>query len=262
MNLTESVYYVVFMFATFAAMVLACVQTVFSFGLGVTLALYGLMLVALVFILLACRNKSELPPAFDFGTQHKIKLYSYLISVAFVVETVCELLEIYRLFDGKTTAYGGAVLLALTAVSALMSALSFVLVGISYGETNHDFRRIPYLVFAPLLWSILRIAQLLSEFFSAGRELLPTLKVIALVFLMCFLYRFSFEAVKGGKTAKSTLFLSGAVFTAGALFWASHTSALIDKSESVNVLDLGLSLVALTVSYFAIKFRRSIIDRC
>lgn len=262
MNLTESVYYVVFLLATLAAMILACIQTVFAFGMVVNIVIYALIAVSLVFILLASRNKNELPPAFDFETQHKMKLYSFLISLSFVAETVCELLSVYKVFDGKTVSYGSVVLLSLTAVFALFSALSFALVGISYGETNHDFRRIPYLIFASLIWSVLHAALMLNEYFSVGRDLTGTLKLVALIFLICFFYRFAFESVKGAAAAKSTLFVSGALFTTGSLYWASYTSALTVKLEGVNVLDSGIVLVALATAYFAIKFRRSIIDRC
>lgn len=262
MNITESVYFLFFLLATVVGIVLVSVQTVLSLGTGVNIAVYALVVAALVFMQLACRKKDERPVAFEFETKQKLNLYSFLAAGGFIAEMVCNLLGIYGAFENGTAAFGSVIIMAFTAVFALLSAFAFVLVGMSYGNTNHDFRRLPYVVFAPLAWSMLRIAQSLTEYVSVGRDLLPALKMTALVFLMLFFYRFAFEAVKNEPTAKSTLFFSGAVFFMGVLYCVSYTASLNSRQADANTFDCGLALTALAVSYFAIKFRRSIIDRC
>ena len=262
MRFNESLTHILSMITVVVAGVLVCVQTVLALGVGVNYSIFALLLLSLVLMILACHKREQRPPAFDLKSAGKLKLYAFAVAGGFVVEMVCDLLGIYALITGNTTAYGGAGLLGATAVCALLSAFVFVMAALSFGDAKYDFRRLSYAVFVPLFWSMLKMAQALTEYISVGRDLLPTLKLISYIFLMAFFYCFAAESLRHEPAMKSTLFFSGAMFNAGVLYYAAYLSAVTARQGKALIFDIGLMMTVFCVSHFAIFFRRSIVDRC
>ena len=187
MNFTESVSYALSMLLMIVGMALVGVKVFFSAGTGVTIGIFAVLAAALLLMLLACRKKDERPCAFDFERKN-IKWYAFCVAGAFLAEMVCSLLTVYDCYMGDTLAYSDIILYAVSAVTALFSAFLFVLVGMSYGGSNYDFRRIGSVAFAPLLWCMTRMSQSMTEYISVGKDVTATLKLLALLFLLLFFY--------------------------------------------------------------------------
>ena len=254
-----SIYSVLSLLALLASAVVLIIQSAFSLGFGAVLAVYILLLSSLGLFAVGTFKTKEYAGAFNYKNNYKLNVLSFMCAAGFGVEMVSNLLQLYDYISGDVIIFGRAPMLILTAAASLVSAFSMALVGISFGDTKYDFRRIGFIAFVPLFWSMLRMGMMLTEAVNVASDVPSALKIIALIFTMSFFYRFSVEAIKDENASAQTAFVSGALFIVGVLFFISRLTLTFQGEAEVISYDNLLSVTILTASLFSVFFRRNII---
>ena len=254
-----SIYSVLSLLALLASAVVLIVQSAFRLGIGAVLAVYILLFLSLGLLIAGSFRTKEYAGAFNFKNNYRLNVLAYICAAGFGVEMVSCLLQLYDYFTGEVIIFGRAPLLIITAVLSLVSEFTMALVAISFGDTKYDFRRIGFIAFVPLFWSMLRMGAMMTEAVNVANDVSSALKIIALIFVMCFYYRFSVEAIRDENASPQTAFVSGALFIVGVLFFISRLTLTALGDAEVLSYDNLLAVTVMTASLFSVFFRRNIL---
>ncbi len=242
-----------------AAGVLIALQCAFGLGLGILAAAYLMILVSFILLAVPSLKRNDYAGAFVYNSKYKMNVLAYLCAGGFVLETVSCALQLYEYFTMDRIIFGIAPVLIATAVFAVLSAFSMALVGMSFGDTRYDFRRISAVTYAPLAWTVCKIIYVILGYADIRSDASQLIKIIVLICTVCFFYRFSFEAVTGENASQRTVFFSGVMFISGTLFFVSRLALTLSAQSEFFGADNMFALTMTFVSLFAFFFRKNII---
>ena len=260
MSLSGSIYTGLGALTYAAACILLVVSNIFSLGFGAELAVYALLGLTLLMLCIISLKGGEYAPAFEFKNSFRLDVFAHLSAASFIILCALYVFEIYQFVSGgRFTAFRISVL-ALLAVLSLFSALCMASVGMSFGESRYDFRRLKWLSFAPMLWSIVQMCELLFNSFQVTLYASDALKVLCVVCVMCFYYRFSFETLSDSGASSHTLFFSGALPFSAVLFFIERLMLVLGGKAELFCEDSIFALALLLMSPFAFFIRRNILS--
>ncbi|MBR3148632.1 MAG: hypothetical protein IKF64_00535 [Eubacterium sp.] len=246
--------------ALFVSAVMLILYNLSVIGTGAVLAVYFFLMISLGTLALAVTKKTEYAPSFDNSKGSLMKVMSFLCAGGFVVEMVSEILQLYDYLTMDRIIFLRAPLLALTAVAAFLSAFSMAMAGISFGDTKYNIRRVSAVAFIPLGWVMLKAGCMLSEYINFARDLDSALKIVFMIFALCFFWCFAFEAVRSEGSSVRTVFFAGALFISGVLYFISRFTLVVSGRAELFDFENLFAVSVLLFSAFAFSFRKSITD--
>lgn len=224
--------------------------------------LYGLVTAAVLFIALTVyKSNTVYSHAFDKSGPVIINAFAYLSAVGFFADFVLQCVNVYKSIDSG--AYKSLIAFAplcLTCAFALLSSFCFVSVGLSYSNDYYDFRALKLLHAAPLCWALIRILSVLSNVvkFSADADII--IKYTAMIFALCFFYKFASETENDKATDRGFVFVCRAYSYIGAFYFVSRVLMLTVGRQDFHISadDNFFALCVLFSSSFAYFLQNNI----
>jgi hypothetical protein len=196
--------------------------------------------------------------ALNFKTNYHMNLFSYLCSIGFFISFVGQCVQLYQYLS--TTSHkriSQIAPIALICVFAIISCVYFLVVGLSFSNSQYDFRKFKIIHIAPMVWAGCSILSVLTNVFSIKNDVNDIIKCVALIFALCFFYCFAIEAENKSTAKKPTLAFLGLFSYVGILLFFDRVLILATKN-AVFDSDFVLSISIFLFSLFAYFLKKSI----
>lgn len=168
-----------------------------------------------VFVMLA---KSSFEYPFQIKGSKVLSACSYLAAAGMFYDFVHQFINCYLYASANSyIALNRLLPMILCAVFALLSAVYFIFAGLSFNSSRYDFSKLWFFKITPVLWSLVNLLVLLTDYNDDFRAVETLLKysafILALVFFLLFAVTAESEKAKGGLTVFFGFLYSGISFS-------------------------------------------------
>lgn len=224
--------------------------------------LYALTAAAVLFIALSVYKKdADYSHAFDNTGAAVISVFAYLSAAVFFADFVLQCVNVYRSIDsGAYTLLVKFVPLCFICVFALLSSFCFVSVGLSYSNDYYDFRALKLLHAAPLCWALIRMLAVLTNVVKFSADADAIIKYAAMIFALCFFYKFASETENDKVAEKGFIFVCRAYSYIGVFYFVCRVIMLAAGNQDfyISADDNFFALCVLFTSSFAYFLQNNI----
>lgn len=258
-SLSSRIYSLLSVLFFFTSVALRIAVPFFNLSLGLNIAFYACAGIGAVFIVLASIGIENTSKPFELNGNKLLGILSYIASLGFFVDFVSQAIAIYTSLNSSGFKLF-SVLFPLCAGSAMSfaSCFYFFTIGMSYGDSSYDFRKLKILHIAPILWAIANVLGIMTEAISPLKEVNSTLKYIAFIFAILYFYFFSKETFNNENAKRLTVSMAGLFSYVSILFFVDCAMLALTKNADVFDKNIVLGVTLLLVSLFALFHQRSI----
>ncbi|MGN0531964.1 MAG: hypothetical protein ACI4IN_04115 [Eubacterium sp.] len=221
---------------------------------------YFALAFGVVMLMIDSFRVKEYAPAFCYDNKFHIGVLGYLVAVGFFVDFVYGAIRIYSSVESGN--YHNPVdflPLCICTVLSLICSFYYVMVGLSFSSSGHDFKELKITHIAPILWIVVQIISVLPQAAKLSQDVDVVLKYIVLIFLAGGLYFFAYEVSAQQGTQPVSLFMFRGSFYTGLLFFFDQLMLVLSGSSPMGNADSILSVTVLSISVFMYFFEKNII---
>ncbi len=242
-----------FAFVAFIAAVLFRGMGVFAGNITVfrAVAFYCALAFGIIMVALGSFGCGNCAPAFGYDNVLRLDIMSYLCTAGFFVDFVSSAVRIFMsVGDGSYLNAVYFVPLCLGCAAAIISSFYFIMVGLSFDSSAHDFRRLKIVHISPVLWAVSKMFAVLTDAAKPGEDINIILKYIVLIFLTGAFYFFASEVLSQQGTKQVSLFAFKAVFYTGMLYCIDQIMLVISHISEIGSTDGMLAVTVFGISVF------------
>lgn len=226
---------------------------------ALTATFYLLLLMGALSIAFSCKKNDRYTNAFDFDNRLGLNVFSFLAGVGFFVDFISSALGIYYSAKEPHIALTSFVPLCLSCVLAILSSFYFILMSLSFGGSNYDFRKLRVFHFVPLFWTASKLLGVLDKAIDITDDNTNALKYLALILALGLFYLLATEIDNTDGAKRITVIALREFSFVGVLYFVSEMQMVVASHFSRSFDEVMLSICILMLSIFIYFFERNII---
>lgn len=221
---------------------------------------YVLIAVSFVYNYVDLKKRDAFAPAFEFDNAYKLDVFSYLVALGFFVEFISNVATLVKLFlndNGLVISY--IVPLIMCALFALLSSFYFVMVGLSFGTKDYDFRSFKLYHIVLLLWAVFKLMTLFGQVIRITYDVNAVLRYLSIMVLAFFFYYFVAEVENNGGANIHTIYCARMCAYCSGFYCLDRLMLLITKQVDLNSNNTYFAITLMFVCLFALFFEKNIL---
>lgn len=229
-------------------------------GVVLTICFYVAFLLGFVMLGIDSMKPVEYANAYSGANTFHLNVLAFVAGVGMFVDFISDAIFAYKTYDSGSISAIVFVPLCVSCFLALLSSFYFIMLAISFGSSNYDFRQLKLLHIVPLLWSISRLMCFASFSLSLSQNDGSILKLVVLVFAIGAFFSLSFEVENKSSLHKITMLFIRALYYSGTLYFINELMLLLGGSVAFSYDDGLLSVSLLFISAYMFFLEKSIIS--
>ncbi len=239
---------------------LQLVKIQYGFDKIVAVLTYLFISISFIYNYVDLKKRGSFGRAFNFDNAYKLDVFSYLVAFGFFVEFISNVATLVKLFldkNGLIISY--LVPIVMCALFALLSSFYFVMVGLSFGTRNYDFRSFKLYHIVILLWAIFKLMTLFGQVIRITYDINAVLRYLSIMVLSFFFYYFVAEVESEDGASIYTVYCARMCAYCSGFYCLDRLMLLITKQVDLNSNNTYFAITLMFVCLFALFFEKSIL---
>lgn len=227
-----------------------------------SLAVYILLAVAMLFDFVYVKNKTSFVPLLDFEKSSKAEYAaSAFFAVTYFADFVHQAYNCYSYISRVSyIEYAYLIPLAVSGVLALLCCFYFVCFSVTAGGSNYDFRNFTLFHFMPVIWCFSKLIMMMLKIIDVKQNVEGVLEFLLVSFMIMFFFCYIVMVDNKGEMSRVFIFFANSVLIIAAVLVLPRYAVIVSGNFGVlspvdytGLTYLAAGIFAVTLSVKSLK---------